>query len=47
MESPNLFLLSFSSLSDPRIARIDRHKLYSLDEILLVRICGVICGTEG
>lgn len=38
------FLEHFSSLDDPRISR---KKLYPLDEILLVALCGVICGAEG
>ena len=38
------FLEHFSNLKDPRI---DRKKLYPLDEILLVVLCAVICGAEG
>ena len=38
------FLEHFRNLKDPRI---NRKKLYPLDEILLVSICAVICGAEG
>lgn len=38
------FLEYFSNLEDPRI---NRKKLYPLDEILLVVLCAVICGAEG
>lgn len=38
------FLEYFSRLEDPRI---ERKKLYPLDEILLVVLCGTICGAEG
>ncbi len=38
------FLEHFSNLKDPRI---NRKKLYPLDEILLVALCAVICGAEG
>jgi predicted transposase YbfD/YdcC len=38
------FLEYFSNLKDPRI---DRKKLYPLDEILLVVLGAVICGAEG
>ena len=38
------FLSYFSKLEDPRI---DRHKLYSLNEILFATLCGVLCGAEG
>lgn len=38
------FLDYFSTLEDPRI---DRKKLYSLEEILLITLCGVIGGCEG
>ena len=38
------FLEYFSRLEDPRI---ERNKLYPLDEILLVVLCGTICGAEG
>jgi len=38
------FLDYFAELKDPRI---DRHKLYPLDEILFATLCGVICGAEG
>lgn len=34
----------FSELEDPRI---DRKKLHSMEEILLITLCGVICGCEG
>ena len=37
------FLDHMSGISDPRI---ERHKLYSLDELLLVAICAIICGAE-
>ena len=37
------FLTHFSQLDDPRI---DRKKLYPLDEILLITLCGTICGAE-
>lgn len=38
------FLDYFSGIDDPRI---DRKKLYSVEELLLVTLCGVICGCEG
>lgn len=37
------FLDHFSQIDDPRI---NRKKLYPLNEILLVTLCGVICGAE-
>ncbi len=37
------FLQHFESLEDPRI---DRHKLHSLSDILLIMLCGSICGAE-
>ncbi len=33
----------FSSLDDPRV---DRNKLHSLPDILLIIFCGAICGVE-
>ncbi len=38
------FLDDFSKLSDPRS---QRNQLYSVDEILFVTLCAVICGAEG
>jgi len=38
------FLEHFKNLKDPRI---NRKKLYPLEEILLVALCAVICGAEG
>ena len=38
------FLDYFQDIKDPRI---DRKKLYPMEEIFLVTICGVICGAEG
>ena len=38
------FLEYFSRLEDPRI---ERKKLFPLDEILLVVLCAIICGAEG
>jgi predicted transposase YbfD/YdcC len=38
------FLDYFRNIPDPRI---NRKKLYPLDEMLLVTICSVICGAEG
>jgi hypothetical protein len=38
------FLDYFSNINDPRI---QRNKLFPLDEILLVVLCGTICGAEG
>lgn len=38
------FLDHFSSIEDPRI---DRRKLHPIEEILLITLCGVICGCEG
>jgi len=40
---PN-FLDYFKNIKDPRI---ERNKLYPIEEILLITICGVICGAEG
>lgn len=37
------FLQHFEEMDDPRI---DRHKLHSLPDILLIMFCGVICGAE-
>lgn len=37
------FLYHFDSLKDPRI---DRKKLYPLTEILLIVLCGIICGAQ-
>lgn len=38
------FLDYFEGISDPRI---ERKKLYPMEEILLVAICGIICGSDG
>lgn len=38
------FLDYFKELKDPRI---DRKKLYPIEEMLLITICGVICGADG
>lgn len=38
------FLDHFEELEDPRI---DRKKLYSIEEILFTTLCAVICGAEG
>ena len=38
------FLDYFDTLEDPRI---DRKKLHPISEILLLTLCGVICGAEG
>lgn len=38
------FLDYFSNVNDPRI---ERNKLFLLDEILLIVLCGTICGAEG
>lgn len=38
------FLDYFGKIDDPRI---DRKKLYPVDEILLTTLCAVICGAEG
>lgn len=38
------FLDYFAKLEDPRI---NRNKLHPIEEILLVTLCGVICGCEG
>ena len=37
------FLQYFEEIEDPRV---DRHKLHSLSDILLILFCGVICGAE-
>ncbi len=37
------FLSFFSEIEDPRI---NRHKLYPLDEIFLTVLCAIICGSE-
>lgn len=37
------FLRHFEAIEDPRV---DRHKLHSLPDILLIMLCGVICGVE-
>jgi hypothetical protein len=37
------FLDFFADLEDPRI---DRHKLYSIDEILLTTLCAYICDAK-
>ena len=37
------FQKHFGQLEDPRI---ERKKLYSLQEILLVILCGSVCGAE-
>ena len=42
-ESSISFLHHFDELEDPRI---DRHKLHSLPDTLLIMFCGVICGVE-
>lgn len=34
----------FSTISDPRVARTQKH---SLDSILFISLCAVICGAEG
>ena len=45
MEQSKLnFLDYFKDIKDPRI---ERKKLYQIEEILLITICGVICGAEG
>lgn len=38
------FLDYFKGVQDPRI---ERKKLYPIEEILLVTVCAVICGAEG
>ena len=38
------FLDYFKEIKDPRI---ERKKLYPINEILLITICGLICGAEG
>lgn len=38
------FLDHFKEVQDPRI---ERKKLYPIDEMLLVTVCAVICGAEG
>lgn len=38
------FLDIFEELGDPRS---ERNRLYSMSEILLVTVCGIICGAEG
>ena len=42
-ESTISLLQHFEEIEDPRI---DRHKLHTLPDILLVMFCGVICGVE-
>jgi len=42
-EKSTSFLHHFDEMDDPRI---DRHKLHSLPDILLIMFCGVICGVE-
>lgn len=44
MKNQEGFLDCFSELDDPRI---DRKKRHPLGEILLLTLCGVICGCEG
>jgi len=44
-EQESLSILNhFSPLSDPRI---ERNKLHSLENILIISICSIICGAEG
>ncbi|MBI5788324.1 MAG: transposase family protein, partial [Candidatus Schekmanbacteria bacterium] len=38
------FLDYFTGIDDPRI---ERNKLYDLEELLLLTLCGVICGCDG
>lgn len=38
------FLDYFEDIKDPRI---ERKKLYSIEEMLLITISGLICGAEG
>ena len=42
-EVKGTFLDYFDDLDDPRS---DKNKLYSIHEILLIVICGMICGAE-
>lgn len=44
MEADKGFLDYFNELEDPRI---ERCKLYPMEEILLLALCGMICGSEG
>lgn len=44
MRAETTFLDHFSDLKDPRI---DRKKLHPIGEILLLTLCGVICGCDG
>ena len=44
MEGQETFLDCFSDIDDPRI---DRKKLHPVEEILLLTLCGVICGCDG
>ncbi len=43
-KDPEGFLDFFEDLEDPRI---DRKKMYPVDEILLLTLSVVICGSEG
>lgn len=43
-QDPEGFLDFFEDLEDPRI---DRKKMYPMDEILLLTLTAVICGSEG
>lgn len=44
MEEEKGFLDYFEGLTDPRI---DRQKLHPINEILLLTLCGIICGCDG
>ncbi|WP_289299118.1 ISAs1 family transposase, partial [uncultured Duncaniella sp.] len=44
MTNPNSPIDFFSSISDPRVERTQKH---SLDSILFISLCAVICGAEG
>ncbi|WP_368044352.1 transposase family protein, partial [uncultured Duncaniella sp.] len=41
MTNPNSPIDFFSSISDPRVERTQKH---SLDSILFISLCAVICG---
>ena len=46
MEQQNVLDLGshFASLKDPRVERTKRHKLL---DIIIIAICGTICGADG
>ena len=44
VEAPRALLRLFDQVEDPRV---ERSKLHRLSDILVITLCGVICGADG